>query len=144
MGNLLKLLARGTKFRAHGLLDMMYTPAELAEELGITREDVYRTLIPAGMPHTKDIRGHIWIHGPVAGAWILSQQRRKKLTLTPDQFLCLHCRVAVTPNPLTITRARSGRYHYLRAACPTCGLTVCKGVRNNGDNGEQNDHTANR
>lgn len=130
MGNLLKLLARGTKFRAHGLLDMMYTPAELAEELGITREDVYRTLIPAGMPHTKDLHGHIWIHGLGAGVWILSQQRRKKLTLTPDQFLCLHCRTAVTPDPLTVTRASAGRYHYLRAACPACGMTVCKGVRN--------------
>lgn len=130
MGNLLKLLARGTKFKAHGLLDMMYTPAELAEELGITREDVYRTLIPAGLPHTKDLRGHIWIHGLGAGAWMLSQARRKKTNLAPDQFLCLHCRAAVTPDPLTIKRASAGRYHYLRAVCPVCGLTVCRGTSN--------------
>ena len=131
MGDLLRLLARGVKFRAYGLLDMMYTPRELADELGIDREDVYRTLIPAGMPGvTRDLHGHIWIHGATAAAWLLAQKRRRKFTLEQGQFFCLHCRQPVTPDPLTVQRAAAGRYHYLRATCPTCGLTVCRGVKN--------------
>lgn len=120
-------LPRAARFRAWGLLDMLYTVHELADELGISRDVVYKELIPAGLPHAWE-GGHIWIHGPAAAAWILDQKRPAKRTLRPDEFLCLHCRQVVEPEPATRYAATSGRFSYVKAVCPTCGTTVCKGA----------------
>lgn len=121
------LLLKEVRFRSWGLLDMLYSISELADELKISRDTVYRTLIPAGLPHVKDDTGRLWVHGPAAAAWILDQKRKVKRTLTPDEFLCLHCRQVVTPDPASRTTSTSGRFHYLKAVCPQCGTTVCKG-----------------
>ena len=42
------LLSREAKLRANSLLDMLYTPSELAEELGVEQRSIYSRLIPAG------------------------------------------------------------------------------------------------
>lgn len=121
-------LPRAARFRAWGLLDMLYSVSELADELGIHHDVIYKQLIPAGLPHTRDDNDHIWIHGPAAAAWILDQKRKVKRSLSPGEFLCLHCRDVVTPDPATTTRATSGRFVYVKAVCPACGTTVCKGA----------------
>lgn len=126
-------LRREVKFRAWGLLDMLYTPAELAEELQIDRDEIYHVLIPAGLPHQRDENRHIWIHGLTAATWLLNQKRRKPRTLGHDEFLCLHCRNVVIPDPQTLTAASSGRFHYVKAVCPVCGTTLCKGARKGDD-----------
>ena len=121
-------LPRAVRFRAWGLLDMLYSVTELAEELGISRDLVYKDLIPAGLPHTRDDTGRIWIHGPAAATWILDQKRKVKRSLRAGEFLCLHCRQAVSPDPASLTNATSGRFTYVKAVCPICGTTVCKGA----------------
>ena len=125
-----KALPAAVRFRAWGFLDMLYTVTELAAELGIAKDTIYHILIPAGLPHTKDAAGHIWVHGPAAAAWILDQKRKIKRRLRADEFLCLHCRQVVTPDPASHTTATSGRFVYRKATCPTCGMTVCKGATN--------------
>lgn len=121
-----RLVPRTAKLRANGLLDMMYTPAELADELGLDQRDIYRRLIPAGMPHERDDNGHIWLHGPTIAQWMRSLGG-KRPPLGPGQGYCLRCRAAVEMvNP---TLVRRGRFNILQAPCPICGATVSRGVR---------------
>ena len=94
----------------------------------ISRDIVYKELIPAGLPHTRDDTGRIWIHGPAAATWILDQKRKVKRSLKAGEFLCLHCRQAVSPDPASLTTATSGRFTYVKAVCPICSTTVCKGA----------------
>jgi len=59
-----KMLLRGRlggkqRMRLEKLLDMLYKPRELAEEIGFTQRQVYRAYLPAGCPHDKDDRRHI-------------------------------------------------------------------------------------
>ena len=45
------------------LLNMLYSPSELANEIGFTKRQVYRVYIPLGCPHEKDSKGRNWING---------------------------------------------------------------------------------
>lgn len=120
-----QLVPRTARLRAYGLLDMMYTPKEMADELGIEQRDIYR-LIPAGMPHERDENGHIWLHGPMVAQWLRSLGE-KRSPLGPGQGYCLRCRSAVEMvNP---TLVRRGRFDILQALCPICGAKVSRGVR---------------
>jgi len=49
--------------RLKRLLDMMYKPSELAEEVGFSLQQVYRVYVPGGCPVERDSRNHIWING---------------------------------------------------------------------------------
>ena len=49
--------------RLKSLLDMMYRPSELSEEIGITRNQIYRVYIPLGCPHIQDEHNHYWVNG---------------------------------------------------------------------------------
>ena len=51
------------RLRLKTLLNMMYKPSELAEEIGFNQNQVYMVYIPAGCPHERDEKGHIWING---------------------------------------------------------------------------------
>ncbi len=41
--------------RLKRLLDMMYSPKELSEEIGVNKEQIYRVYVPLGCPHERDI-----------------------------------------------------------------------------------------
>ena len=122
-----RLLAREQRLRANGLLDMLYTPAELADELGIDQRDVYYRLMPAGLPHTKDSTGHIWLHGPRVAQWVRELGKAHQRALGDNEAYCLRCRQIVA---LTKTkRVRQGKFLVLQATCPQCGATVNRGVK---------------
>lgn len=132
-----RLLDRTAKLRANGLLDMMYTPAEMADELGIDQRDIYRKLIPAGMPHERDETDHIWMHGPAIAAWIRTLTDQRRIPLAAGQGYCLRCRQAVSMvNPRRVVR---GRFTLNQAACPHCGATVSRGVRHDDDDGDRSE-----
>jgi len=57
------------RMRLIKLLDMLYKPSELAEEVGFTRRQVYRVYIPSGCPHTRDEKRYIWINGKAFREW---------------------------------------------------------------------------
>jgi len=57
--------------KAKGLLDMMYTPRELSEEIGVSLQQVYRVYIPLGCPLTKNNRGHYLINGRDFKTWVI-------------------------------------------------------------------------
>ncbi len=108
------------------LLDMLYHPAEIAEEIGVTPDTVYRSYLPAGLPHTRDEHNEIWIHGPAFVAWAretISKKRSKRAGLPDGQGWCMKCKQPVAlVNPIV---KPSNRYlELLQAPCPQCGRTV--------------------
>lgn len=120
-----KLLSREATLRANGLLDMLYKPSELADELGIPPRVVYDKLVPAGVPHTKDTKGNIWLHGPIVAEWVRGLTR-KKIKLADDHAYCLACRM-----PVEMVGDRkvvdNGRMPLIHAECGTCGGSVFRG-----------------
>ncbi len=121
-----RLLTREARLRANGLLDMLYTPAELADELGLKQPEVYHKLLPAGLPHSKDDIGHVWLHGPEVAHWVRELKVERK-PMAVDEAYCLRCR-AVVPlvHPKRIQR---GKFTLLQATCPTCGATINRGIK---------------
>jgi hypothetical protein len=108
------------------LLDMLYKPSELAGEIGVTSDTIYRSYLPAGLPHTRDAQGNIWIYGPAFIAWAratISQKKSKRAGLPNDHAWCMKCNQAV---PLLDPKIRSvNRYlELLQAKCPICGKTI--------------------
>jgi hypothetical protein len=122
-----KLLSKNSKLKAMWLLDMLYTPSELASELDITTRDVYKRLVPAGLPCTRDKEGHLMIHGHDVVKWV-QELRKGKITLGENQAYCVKCRKVVEMvNPTKVKVRRSVR---ITATCPDCGKVINRGGGN--------------
>jgi hypothetical protein len=120
------ILSRAAQLRAQGLLDMLYKPSELAAELGLATAQIYRRLIPSGLPHLRDKAKHIWIHGSAVTPW-LKQCRPSRRPLAPDEGYCVKCRRPVLlVNP---RRENVGTSILLKANCPTCGQPIFRGAK---------------
>lgn len=119
------LIRRTQLVRLGRLLDMLYRPAEIAEELGLSVDTIYRTYIHNGLPHTRDAGGEIWIHGPACSEWICAQfkVRRKHHPMPADHAWCIRCKI---PAPLVDATARplGSKRILLQATCPRCGRTI--------------------
>jgi len=104
------------KARLDSLLDMMYRPSELAEEIGFEVRQVYRVYVPAGCPHTRDTSKHLWINGKAFREWAKQVYRKRKLGA--DEAFCLTCKRAVkVTDPAHHER---GKLKYLTCVCPHC------------------------
>ena len=104
------------------LLDMMYTPAELAKEVGFTVRQVYRVYLPAGCPHERDKERHIWINGKTFREWANEQYKKRKLG--KDETFCMTCKRPVKiVNPV---EAQQGRLKYVLSSCPNCGRKLTR------------------
>lgn len=115
--------------RLPSLLDMLYTPSELAAEVGFTRRQVYRVYIPKGCPHERDKTGHVFINGEAFHRWY--RDTYKKLQLAPNEAYCVSCKVVVTmQNPAIEIR---GTYKYYKFTCSTCRRTVTRAITNKRD-----------
>lgn len=105
------------KNRLAKLLDMMYRPKELAEEIGFSVRQVYRVYIPLGLPHKKNDRGLIYIHGVTFREWIT--EFYKKREMKNNEMFCLTCKKPVEMiNP---AKYQEERIVYYVCACPHCG-----------------------
>ena len=108
------------------LLDMLYKPSEIAEEIGVTTDTVYRSYLPAGLPYTRDAKRNIWIHGPAFVSWAretISKKKSKRTALPDGQAWCLVCKgpvALIDPKIKTVNRY----LELLQAKCPTCGKTI--------------------
>lgn len=110
--------------RVKGLLNMLYTPGELAEQIGINKNQIYRVYIPAGCPHSKDGRSHIFINGKDFKAWY--EENYQKRILEKGQAYCVTCkRVVAVLNP---ERNIKGNLVYDSYICPNCGKKVVRFV----------------
>ncbi len=119
------LIKHAQIIRIPRLLDMLYKPAELAEEIAVNIDTIYRGYIPHGLPHTTDEHGHIWIHGTACAHWLrrLSKSRARTQTMPEGHAWCLRCR---RPVAFDANRARhvSKSLTLQQGVCPHCGRTV--------------------
>ena len=66
---------RAQLIRLDRLLHMRYTPAELAREIGVSVDTVYRSYIPAGCPQEPRGGGRYWIVGSEFRDWAWAWQK---------------------------------------------------------------------
>jgi len=126
---------RGLILKLSRLLNMLYKPRELAAELGVSAETVYRRYIPAGAPVVVDGQGVKWINGKHFATWareVLETDRRGRLarTMSETHGFCMRCNQVVE-----MIDARR-RPHSLKAGtlqvsgkCPVCGAKVNRFVK---------------
>lgn len=127
-----KIIGREQIIKLGRLLDMKYKPAELGREIGVTVDTIYRTYIPAGAPHERDTRGHIWIVGTDFREWALTVVgwgKRKKHPLQPGEGWCFRC-----DQPVTILKPKikdvNQYIHLIQGRCPICGGKVNRAASN--------------
>jgi hypothetical protein len=115
------------RLRLEKLLDMLYMPTELAEEIGFTRRQVYRVYVHLGMPHIRDERKHIWINGKEFREWYEATYPR--FTLAEGEGFCLSCKKPVKLNkPM---KQKQGGLLYWVGHCPKCGRKIPRIISNN-------------
>ncbi len=123
-------LPRAIIVRASGLLPMLYTCRELAEELDLPASTL-RDWLAFGAPHTRDNQQHIWINGQDFAAWVETQRRPRRTApkLRDDEAYCLRCKAVVgLVDP--VTHVVKGKLTHTRGLCPACGHTIVRGGRN--------------
>jgi hypothetical protein len=108
--------------KVKGLLNMMYSPRELAEEVGIEKNQVYRVYIPLNCPHERDEQGRITIHGLSFRLWY--EDIYKKVKVEKNQAWCVSCKKIVDVSDSK--RFTKGRLIYDLSTCPICGKSVAK------------------
>lgn len=127
-GILLKGRLKGyQRMQMYRLLDMLYTPRELAREVGFAQRQVYRVYLPAGCPHEKDPQRHLWLNGKAFREWY--EITYPRLELKDNEAFCLTCRKAVKMG--SKVRRKRGAFVYWLTACPHCGRKLSKIVENN-------------
>lgn len=123
------LIKRIHIIRLGRLLDMLYRPAEIAEEIGVSPDTICRSYIPAGMPYNRDGKGNIWIHGPAFVAWAKETAAKKKADrkgLPDGQAWCMRCNQPVPMIEPTV-RSFNRTVELLQSHCPHCGTLVNRG-----------------
>jgi len=108
--------------RLKGLLNMLYTPRELAEQVEIEKQQVYRVYIPMGCPNERDSRGHIWINGAAFFEWY--QQHYPKFKLAVDEAFCLTCKQPV--KMLDPEKVEKNGLIFFECSCPACGRKLAR------------------
>ena len=135
---------RLTNARVHKLqrlLDMQYKLPELAKELGITTDTLYRSYIPSGMPCTRDERGHYWVNGKDFVEWaaqfVTTRSRKPKKSMDLDQAYCTKCNQVVQIVSKRTTRANFSKYAKVTGRCPLCDGKVSRFIQ--AEEGVKND-----
>jgi hypothetical protein len=112
------------------LLNMLYRPAEIADEIGVNVDTVYRSYLPAGAPYERDQEGNIWINGPAFREWAFVQigaRKRKKHPLEDGEGWCLKCnQVVKIQKPKA--RATNRYLALIQGKCPICGSKVNRAI----------------
>jgi hypothetical protein len=108
--------------RLKRLMDLMYTPRELAEEIGVDKDRIYMVYIKGGCPHVRERNRHIMINGKKFRAWF--EEVYAKRDLLPGQAFCLTCKKGVEMvNP---ERKRKDKLIYALCNCPNCGRRLTR------------------
>jgi len=104
---------------------MMYKPAEIAEEIGVSVDTIYRSYLPAGLPCVRD-GDDIWIHGLAFVAWAretISKKKSERAGLPDGTAWCMKCNQAVqliNPKIKPVNRY----LELMQARCPQCGMKI--------------------
>ena len=108
--------------RLKRLFDMDYKPSELADRIGIDKNQIYRVYMLVGCPYEREKSGRLWINGKAFRVWY--QEAYKKRELAEDEAFCLTCKKEVKMvNP--VQRKKKGVL-YWRCECQTCGRVLAR------------------
>lgn len=108
--------------RLKSLFDMMYSPKELAEEIGINKDQIYYVYVPLGCPSERDERNHILINGKAFAEWY--GKVYVKIRLKPNETFCLTCKKAV--EIFKPKKKIKVNLVYVLSICPNCGRNLTK------------------
>jgi len=115
------------------LLNMQYKLTEIAKEIGITTDTLYRSYIPAGMPCTRDERGHYWVNGKDFVEWaseyVTTRARKPKKTMEPDQAYCTKCNKVVKMVNKRTSKANLSKFSKMTGRCPVCDGKVSRFIQ---------------
>lgn len=122
-------IERGNAMRLQRLLHMEYKPSELARELNISVDTIYRSYLPAGAPCRVDQKGNTWIVGDAFAGWVLDHlktNRRKdpKMKMGPGEAYCVGCNKVVVLPKSKVTKPNARGVATLTGKCPACGRKV--------------------
>jgi hypothetical protein len=120
-------LNRLSIIKLYRLLDMQYKPAELAAEIDISPDTIYRSYMPAGAPFTKDKTGSIWIHGLSFKEWAETFQgskKKNKNSLSPGEGWCFRCKAPVMIEKPRKIKTKNRYFALLQGRCPACDAIV--------------------
>jgi hypothetical protein len=107
---------------------MLYKVSELAQALGVP-DRTLRAWLVAGVPHVRDHRNSVWIHGREFADWVVNRrQQRKKHKLRKGEAFCLRCHQPVTMTAVSRV-AQQGKLVLISGKCPVCGSRICRGDR---------------
>ncbi len=126
-GNFQKLFLKGKlngsqRNKVKRLLNMLYTTRKLAEEIGVSFQQISRVYIANGCPHKKDHRGRIWVNGEEFKAWI--EETYKKHKLKPNQAYCVSCkRIIEIVDP---EKVKKDNLIFYLSVCPLCSKWVAR------------------
>jgi hypothetical protein len=112
--------------RLKSLFDMMYSPRELADEIGMEVNQVYMVYVSLGCPSERDPKNHILINGKTFAEWYGVVYAKR--SLANDETFCKTCKKGVKiyqPNKTT----KDGLV-YLLSVCPVCGRGLTKIIEN--------------
>ena len=114
-------LSGSQRMRLGSLLDMLYTPSELAGEVGFTVRQVYRVYVPFGCPCMRS-GGRLWLNGKAFSEWYESTY--PKSTLLDDEAFCLTCKKPV--KMADCVERKKGKLFYRVCKCPGCGRKISR------------------
>lgn len=103
------------------LLDMLYTPSELAGEIGVTPRHVLRVWLPLGCPSIRE-GSRVFINGVACAEWY--EVTYPKTTLQNDEGFCLTCKKAVKISDCE--EKKKGRLIYMVFNCAYCGRKISR------------------
>ncbi|MCD4751632.1 MAG: hypothetical protein K8R40_01035 [Anaerolineaceae bacterium] len=109
--------------RLKRLLNMWYKPSELAEEIGMPVNHIYRVYIPLGCSHERDEMRHIWINGQEFRDWYI--ETYKKTKGTPGQAHCHTCKKSVHAINTETKQTPKGLVYEV-GYCPNCGRRISR------------------
>ena len=124
-------IARGNASRLKRLMHMRYKPSELAEEVGISTDTLFRHYLPAGAPCEVDQQGHTWIIGDHFAKWVLdyakvNRRRQPVQKMEPGQAYCVTCRKVVMLLKTKVEKPNARGVANLVGKCPECGKRVIR------------------
>lgn len=125
-----RLIQREQQIKLSRLMNMRYRPAELAEELGVNVDTVYRSWIPAGAPCVRDNTRSYWIVGTEFAQWAQQEYERNqanKTGLAENEAWCMHCCRPAQIIDLSIRRINR-HLAMKQGLCAFCGGKVNKAI----------------
>lgn len=112
--------------KAPGLLPMLYTVRELADELSMP-ERTLRDWLKRGAPHMLDARRRTWVNGEDFAGWVIAQRRQKRhYKLADGEAYCLRCNQPVKLHNPEILPVKA-RLVRIRGNCPICNAVINRG-----------------